>query len=121
MVQSEVSISNRRSRERFKVNSPVVLFVGERRVPAFTRDLNNRSAYFFVAATDSPQAGQTIEFVVELPPDITLSGWCRIRCQGQVLRIENTAWNETGVAVEIGRYSILNGEDAAVWGTSGKA
>jgi hypothetical protein len=45
---------------------------------------------------------------VELPPEITLSNSCLIRCRGRVARTELTLRNETGIAAEILEYRILN-------------
>jgi hypothetical protein len=121
MSEAESTVKNRRGKERYRVHSPVTVVMGDRRVPAFTRDLSNRGAYFFVGVADTPDLSQEIEFVIELPPEITLSGWCKIRCQGRVLRVEPTSWNETGVAVEIVRHSMVDAADEGAWGTSARA
>jgi hypothetical protein len=42
-----------------------------------------------------------------LPPEITLSTFCRIRCHGRTLRKEKSKMSLTGVAAEILDYSIL--------------
>ena len=72
--------------------------------------------YFFVGAGDRPEAGHEFEFVVELPPEITLSNSCLIRCRGRVARTELTPLNEAGIAAEILEYRILNeqGDSARV-------
>jgi PilZ domain len=120
MGETEAAVQNRRGRERYRVHSPVTVMLGDRKVPAFTRDLSNRGAYFYLSLADNPQVDQEIEFVIELPPEVTLSGWCRILCQGRVLRVEQTSWNETGVAAEIYRHSVLDGENPEHWGTKEK-
>ena len=102
--------SDRRRRERFKTQAPLIATIGARKIPAFTRDLSNKGAYFYLAVADSPEVGQDIEFVIELPPDVTLSDRCRIRCRGHVVRVENTSWGEAGVGVEIIDYAIQHEE-----------
>lgn len=98
---------DRRERQRFPVNAPVTLFVGDRQIPAYTRDLNNRGAYLFMALADSAQVGGEFDFTVELPPEITQSAHCQIRCRGRAVRTEATAVDLAGMAVEILKYAIL--------------
>lgn len=98
---------DRRTRPRTNINAPLTLSIGGREIPAYTRDLSNRGVYFYLALADSKLIDRDFEFVVELPPEITLSTCCRIRCQGRVVRMEDTANNLTGVAAEILDYSIL--------------
>ncbi len=52
--------------------------------------------------------GEVVEFVIELPAEVTLSESCRIQCQGRVLRIIETSWNEAGVATELFRYAFVS-------------
>jgi hypothetical protein len=82
--------------------------LGTREIPALTRDLSNRGVYFYLAFSDRPQVGQDLDFVIELPPEVTLSNACRIRCHGRAVRTEDTSPHETGVAAEILDYSILS-------------
>ncbi len=111
--------NERRGRQRFPIDAPLTVILGERRISAFTRDLSNQGAYFYVAQDDGALiGGETgfggeVEFVVELPPEITLSTCCLIRCRGRAVRTESTASDLTGVAVAILEYSILR-EPAAV-------
>jgi len=44
----------------------------DREIPAYTRDLSNRGVYFYLASDDGGQLDQDFEFLVELPPEITL-------------------------------------------------
>src|SRR5271166_149692 len=98
---------DRRIRQRFSINAPLTLLVGDRQIPAYTRNLSNRGVYFYLSLCDSELVDIDLEFVVELPPEITLSTCCRIRCRGRVVRKEKTSSNLTGVAAEILDYSIL--------------
>jgi PilZ domain len=97
--------NDRRERQRFKITAPVTLFIGDREIPAYTRDLSNRGVYFYLAPADSPQIDLEFEFTVELPPEITLSSFCQIRCKGRTVRAEE-ALDMSGVAAEILEYSI---------------
>jgi hypothetical protein len=97
----------RRERQRFNISAPLTLSIGNREIAAYTRDLSNRGVYFYLAVCDSLLIEGEFEFVVELPPEITLSTCCRIRCKGRALRKEENQSNLTGVAAEILHYSIL--------------
>jgi hypothetical protein len=55
------------------------------------------------------EAGASIEFVMTLPPEITLSDAMRVRCMGRVLRVDKSA-REQGVAVAIDQYDFVNEE-----------
>lgn len=101
------SQNDRRERQRFQVNAPATLFIGDRQIPAYTRDLNNQGAYLFMALADSAQVGGEFDFTVELPPEITQSAHCQIRCRGRAVRTEETEADLTGMAVEILKYAIL--------------
>jgi hypothetical protein len=108
MKKSEPETDNRRRTQRFQIKAPLTLSVGDREISGFTRDLSNKGVYFYVGAGDQPQRGDELDFVVELPPEITLSNSCLIRCRGRVARTELTLRNETGIAAEILEYRILN-------------
>jgi PilZ domain len=98
---------DRRKRQRFKINAPVTSFMGDSEIAAYTRDLSNRGVFFYLSQAESTQIDGEFEFMVDLPPEITLSTCCRIRCKARVVRTEESAMNFTGVAAEILEYSIL--------------
>jgi hypothetical protein len=106
--------SDRRVRQRFTINAPLTLLIGDRQIPAYTRNLSNRGVYFYLGLSDGELVNLDFEFVVELPPEITLSTCCRIRCRGRVVRKEKTVDNLTGVAAEILDYSILRQTEPVV-------
>ena len=66
--------------------------------------------YFFVATADSTLIEQDFEFLVVLPPEITLSTSCQIRCTGSAVRKEKAQRDWTGVAARILDYSVLRSE-----------
>jgi len=78
----------------------------DREISAYTRDLSNRGVYFFLAMLDAVLLGPDLEFVVELPPEITLSTCCLIRCRGRAVRSEMVSIDMTGIAAEILEYSF---------------
>jgi hypothetical protein len=107
MAQDLAPTNDRRERPRFRMNAPLTVFIGDREIPAYTRDLSNRGVYFYLALSDSALIDRDFEFKVELPPEITLSTCCQIRCRGRAVRTEKTSMNLTGIAAEILSYSIL--------------
>ena len=113
-TQDSETASDRRRIPRFRVRAPLTVIAGDREIPAYTKDLSNRGVYFYLASDDSGLIGQDFEFLVELPPEITLSTFCRIRCKGRALRKDKTRMSLTGVAAEILNYSILKGSDAVL-------
>jgi hypothetical protein len=112
MKKSQAAVDDRRITQRFQIKAPLTITVGNREIAGFTRDLSNKGVYFYVGAGEGLDAGEEFEFVVELPPEITLSNSCLIRCQGRVARTELTSRNEPGIAAEILDYRILNGQSA---------
>lgn len=108
MKKNMPAIDDRRKTQRFQIKAPVTISVADREIAGFTRDLSNRGVYFYVSVGDAPETGEEFEFVVELPPEVTLSNSCLIRCQGRVARTEMNPRNEAGIAAEILEYRILN-------------
>jgi hypothetical protein len=107
MTQGSESMVDRRNVQRFKVSAPLTVTVGDSKIPAYTRDLSDRGVYFFVGSDDSKLIDHDIEFMLELPPEITLLPCCRVRCRGRVLRREASLMSFTGVAAQILDYVIL--------------
>ncbi len=100
--------SERRTSRRFNMNLPVTLNVpGQKEVPlrvAETRDISFRGLYFIL---DSGQnVGGAIEFVLTLPKEITMAGDVRIRCFGEVVRVDDND-GRRGIAAKIERYEFL--------------
>jgi hypothetical protein len=104
---SQTTEDERRGMQRFRISAPLTIFTGDHEIPAYTRDLSNRGVYFYLASADGILIDGDFEFMVELPPEITLATCCRIRCRGRLVRKEKTSMNLTGVAAEILNYSIL--------------
>ena len=69
-----------------------------------TRDVSSRGV-FMCLNSDLPE-GTGLEFVMTLPPEVTLAEPIRVRCTGRVLRVENTDRRQ-GIAVSIDRYDFV--------------
>lgn len=111
--QNPITEDDRRGIQRFRVNAPLTVLIGEREIPAFTRDLSDRGVFFYLALSDSELIDGDFEFIVELPPEITLSTGCRFRCRGRAVRKEETSNNLAGIGAKILDYSILREAIAA--------
>jgi PilZ domain-containing protein len=69
-----------------------------------TCDVSFRGLYFVIEA--GLETGSSIEFVLTLPQQITLSGDVLVRCYARVLRVEAHD-GRRGVAARIERYEFL--------------
>jgi hypothetical protein len=102
------NIVERRAARRFSMMLPLKVRVSggdgfvERQ--GETRDVSFRGLYFTIEA--AIETGNSIEFVLTLPQQITLAGDVHIRCYARVLRVE--PYNgRRGVAAQIDRYEFL--------------
>lgn len=100
--------SDRRTARRFAMALPLhVRFMNNganEEKAAQTRDVSFRGVYFL---TDMPVSeGSALEMVLTLPQQVTLAGDVRIRCFGNVIRVEEQEKNH-GVAARIDRYEFL--------------
>lgn len=101
---------DKRSTRRFSLDLPIsVKFLdnGRRELSGRTRDVSSRGVYMYLDTEIA--AGAAIEFVMTLPPEITLSDPIRVRCRGKVLRVDKTA-QEQGVAITIAKYDFVSEE-----------
>jgi hypothetical protein len=100
----------KRSTRRFSLELPIsVKFVNNgRREPAgHTRDVSSRGVFMYLDTEISE--GAPIEFVMTLPPEVTLAEPIRVRCTGRVLRVTR-AEQDQGVAVAIDNYDFVSEE-----------
>jgi hypothetical protein len=101
---------DKRSTRRFSLDLPIsVKFLdnGKRELAGHTRDASSRGVFMHLDV--EIEAGAPIEFVMTLPPEITLSDPIRVRCTGRVLRVDKTA-EAQGVAVAIDKYDFVSEE-----------
>lgn len=100
----------KRATRRFSLDLPIsVKFLnnGRHELAGHTRDVSSRGVFIYLDTEIS--AGASIEFVMVLPPEITLSDPIRVRCTGKVLRVDK-AGQEQGVAVAIDKYDFVSEE-----------
>jgi hypothetical protein len=100
----------KRSIRRFPLDLPVsVRFQnnGGHEIAGHTRDVSARGVYMYME--NEIRVGAPIEFVMTLPPEITLSGPIRVLCSGTVLRVERNDIAQ-GVAVAINKYDFVGEE-----------
>jgi hypothetical protein len=104
MTQSQLE---RRSHRRFALDLPVaVKFLddGTYEVTGRTRDVSSRGAFFYL--NSEIREGASIDFVMTLPSEITLTEPIRVQCSGTVVRVDRTAEMQ-GVAVSIDKYDFV--------------
>lgn len=107
MVQPQ---PDKRSIRRFSLDLPIsVRFVdqGQQEINAHTRDVSARGVFMYMET--EIVAGAPVEFVMTLPPEITLSDPIRVRCAGKVLRVDKLQQAQ-GVAVAIDNYDFVREE-----------
>src|ERR1035441_439525 len=108
MKRDPATENERRNQERFEIRVPLYLRMGTSNVPALTRNPSNHGVYFYLAASESPQVDQELDFEIELPPEMTWTHNSVIHCRGRALRTETVSSDETGVAAAISNYSIFS-------------
>jgi hypothetical protein len=100
----------KRSTRRFTFDLPIsVKFLdnGKRELAGHTRNVSSRGVFMYLDT--QVKAGDPIEFVMTLPPEITLSNPIRVRCTGRVLRVDKSG-QEQGVAAAIDKYDFVSEE-----------
>jgi len=100
----------KRSTRRFSFVLPIsVTFLahGRQEMAGHTRDVSSRGVFMYLEG--EIEAGASIEFVMTLPPEITLSQSMRVRCVGRVLRVDRSM-QEQGIAVAIDTYDFVSEE-----------
>ena len=100
----------KRSTRRFSFVLPIsVKFLanGPLEMAGHTRDVSSRGVFMYLEG--EIEAGTSIEFVMTLPPEITLSQSMLVRCVGRVLRVDRST-KEQGIAVAIDTYDFVTEE-----------
>lgn len=101
-------MQERRGTRRFSLRLPVAVQLPDQPDPiqAHTKDVSARGVYFFVH--EAIEEGVPLEFLLTLPPEITLTESIRVRCRGRAIRVERGgASGKTGVAAVIDDYQFL--------------
>ena len=105
MSTSQVRVE-RRASQRFEFQLPVSVCVSEHEGSGFTQDLSGRGVSFI---TDMKLVeGEPIELTLMMPSEITLGESMRVRCRGQVKRIQALdIAGKSSVAVHFAGYEYL--------------
>jgi PilZ domain len=101
--------ADRREARRFNMSLPMRVLATDSHsveLKVQTRDVSYRGLYFL--SEMEFKVGNSIEFVITLPEQVTKSGDVNIRCQGQIVRIDPTSNGQRGVAAKIERYEFLH-------------
>jgi hypothetical protein len=97
-----------RTTRRIPMRLPLSVKVNEREraeVSAETKDVSSRGVFFYVDW--KVRQGASIEFVLTLPPEITLTDSMQVRCSGKVVRVDESPGRKFGIAAMIDHYDIL--------------
>jgi hypothetical protein len=105
MSTSQVRVE-RRASQRFEFQLPVSVRVSGHEGSGFTQDLSGRGVCFI---TDMKLVeGEPLELTLMMPSEITLGENMRVRCQGQVKRIQALdIAGKISVAVHFAGYEYL--------------
>jgi hypothetical protein len=96
----------RRTNRRFPLTLPVLAKCAGGEVLTQTRDISSRGICFF-ASHEFP-VGSTLEFVLTLPAEMTLTEPIRISCTGRVVRVESKEdGTPAAIAAVIDDYEFL--------------
>ncbi len=87
--------TEQRSTRRFSLDLPITV-----KFP-----VSSRGVFFYMNA--NVEEGNSIDFVMTLPAEITLSDPVRVHCSGRVVRVTE-AGDERGVAVAIEKYDFVH-------------
>jgi hypothetical protein len=99
--------AERREARRFTMSLPLRVSGGLRssgEIDTETRDVSYRGLYFM--AESEFEAGKAISFVITLPENVT-GGDVKIRCQGEVVRVDSGVNGRRGVAAKIQHYEFV--------------
>jgi hypothetical protein len=98
--------AEKRSTRRFSMQLPVAMMTdgAPELHEARTKDVSARGVFFYLDS--KPAIGTEIEFMLTLPAEITLTEDIRVRCKGKVVRVEDKAAPQVGVAAEIEQYDF---------------
>ena len=97
----------RRASQRFPFQLPVALKFADREFFGVTQDVSARGALIYsdVAVNE----GDTVEFTLMLPSEITLTESMRVRCRGRALRVCGPEVGaKFGMALLVQQYEFLS-------------
>jgi hypothetical protein len=107
MEKDVARADDRRSAIRSSINVPLVIALRDGEILAFTKDVSNQGAFFFVSESDGRRLDGEFPFFLDLPPEVTRLPYCRVECVGMVVRKESLPGMLTGVGVKIIRQTFV--------------
>ena len=101
------SKAERRSGKRVAADLPVRVRTdaGTAEQAAHTRDVSTNGVFLYT--NSRMEKGAEVELVLILPPELTSGQKCWVCCQAKVVRVEQGAGQDFGVAAEIRRMDVL--------------
>lgn len=100
----------RRASQRFEFQQPVSIRVSGCNGSGFTQDLSGRGVSFITDMTLA--TGEPVELTLMMPSEITLGESMRVRCRGQVTRVQPLEIaGKNSVAVHFAGYEYLQAEE----------
>ena len=97
----------KRASRRFALKLPLAVKNSHKgETPAFTRDVSSRGICFYI---DAPlEVGTDLQFVLTLPPEVTLTDEIHVRCFARVMRVDpSPKGNGVVAAAVIDRFEFL--------------
>jgi hypothetical protein len=100
-------VSERRRHRRIEMELPIEIFLNDSDVPAVgsTKDVSAGGVKFVVARRLEPNSD--VEFVLSLPPEITLCDTMRVRCKGKLLRVSPDGELGSTAVASIQKYEFV--------------
>ncbi len=99
-------LNDRRQKRRYPLAVPIrTTVVNLGNVTGTTRDMCSSGVYF-VTQPDHWSEGASIEVVVEIPSEITLSNSITVLCHGSIVRLEPQP-DRIGIAMKIEHFELL--------------
>ncbi|HUO59963.1 MAG TPA: PilZ domain-containing protein [Candidatus Acidoferrales bacterium] len=106
--------SEKRSIPRFALELPILLNTWQgtdRPMSGQTRDISSQGVSFLLDA--DAEIGSTIDFVLTLPKEVTMTEPIRVRCRASVLRTQpDVLRHKKIIAAKIHRYEFIPTEMA---------
>jgi PilZ domain len=97
----------RRAGQRFEFNLPISIEFDGRTLSGFSQNLSTRGVFLFSEA-HLPE-GATVQLILTMPSEITLTESMRVRCRGRVLRSAGASSAQgKGLAVQLDSYQYLD-------------
>jgi hypothetical protein len=98
-------VIERRKARRFSMSLPIRTTHAQLgNISCSTRDVSSSGLYFH-AQSEGWTEDSSVEFVLQLPSDVTLGEPVDVQCQGRIVRIDDKQ-GTVGIAVQIERHNF---------------